>query len=314
LPVYDKPRIYITSLKGRKNPATETIGFSLSFDYRLDDIGVYYRHKDERALEYYFSIARGLQQSTVEGVMLDGLQPSNAYSTTDILLKANEQGLNEYVITPNTLSKIDSIGSLPAAAKEYLKETVVQGYHIIIPEKAVVVDSQAYWAWWKLDPVTGKTQGVLENKLHGAFVEYNIVQREVVVNDTRGFVLGMLAGANSTQMLIMSNILAGNTLDESTVANIETKLQQLACTSCMNPELSVEVALSLSGKISCFELYEIIAHKKKIGLSGPLSFCESYSAGFNCAIKMVLGKLSSESNMDVNDPLSVKTNLSCPSQ
>jgi hypothetical protein len=313
--VYDQPRIYITTLEGNYSDAAKKINYQLSFDYRLDDISAYYLQKDEEALSYYFSIARGLQQATIEGLLLDKLKIGGGYSATEIMLVTAQQGIEKYVITPSRTVDLSLMIDLPPAVQQHLENIVQAGYHAIVPEKAAQIEGKPYWAWWEFDPVTGKTRGVLEAGLHGATTEYITIERKLVINDQRAFVLGMLVGADSTHLLIISHILEGDKLDQSTADDIAQKLQQLACLSCTKKQPGIIDSATVSAKVGCFTLFKTTVSVNRSDIKkpkNPVPFCAAYADGFVCAAKMVFDRLSKNSDLNPQDPDSVKLNLSCP--
>jgi len=312
--VYDQPRIYITTMTGDFDENKKNKRYEITFDYRVDDIGVYSNATHLQAANYFFQMARGLQQATVEGLLVAQLKDSPQVSTPAIMTLANQQNIAIKVLTMAQLDSIESIDQLNSVAKYHITSALNRGYHVVVPEQPVMIDKQLQWAWWQVDPITGKTIGVLGNGLHGAFVEYNITQRETTINGQSGFVLGMLVGANSTHMLMISHMIAGNVIDEQLIASIEAQLQQMACEACP-ADVGIETGLSVSATASlgCFEVFQLTVLDRSTSYEVSFPFCEGFSSGFNCAVKMVLHGIDFSPSVDPEVSVgAINTELFCP--
>ena len=57
-------------------------------------------------------------------------------------------------------------------AKGATKKDLKEGFLIVMPARPVALAGTDHFAWWRLDPATGATLGILENGYHGTATEY----------------------------------------------------------------------------------------------------------------------------------------------
>jgi hypothetical protein len=53
---------------------------------------------------------------------------------------------------------------------------VSAGYMVLVPRKAVLLDGEQHVAWWRVDPASGATIGVMDTGLHGAVDEKALIE------------------------------------------------------------------------------------------------------------------------------------------
>ena len=55
---------------------------------------------------------------------------------------------------------------------ERVTHDVLAGYMVVVPRKAVMIGDQQRVGWWRVDPTSGETVGVMDNGFHAGTVEY----------------------------------------------------------------------------------------------------------------------------------------------
>ncbi len=118
----------------------------------------------EPRFEARAQIAGGVWETLAEGSML---QPGDRKGAMRVLQAASQQKIPLRTIKPG-----DTIGDLPVGgeARLHLQADLVRGYAVLIPEAQPEGYQQT--AWWRIDPVTGETLGMLDDGRGVEYTEY----------------------------------------------------------------------------------------------------------------------------------------------
>ncbi len=291
--VRDTPRILISSLirnQDREGKAKERF----NLDLRYDEVSALPFPGFPSTMSRLFHQGRGLQESRVEGGVLQALTGRKSVTAAELFQKAQASSI--LVLDRKNLRKEGK--GLPEKVTASVTESVEKGKIVIIPVQPVTVSGSKRWGWWEVDPETGMTIGVMDDGLHSSMAEYSISSSRVQLNDKMGFVIGGMTGASSTLFVVSAKILEYGQVTDQMIQEVEQYLKSALC-FCPKAEASVSASagVSVSGKAGCFEKEISIGKKAKAGVSLSVgSFCEAFVAGFRCASGMILAGLKGESS------------------
>ncbi|MGB5132153.1 MAG: hypothetical protein WBO00_06035, partial [Steroidobacteraceae bacterium] len=76
------------------------------------------------------------------------------------------------------------------------------GFMVLVPRQAVMIDDQQRVGWWRVDPASGETIGVMDNGFHAGMVEYKL---KVLIATMTPFILrpGNAERADAIRRLIV---------------------------------------------------------------------------------------------------------------
>ena len=283
--VYATPRIYMQNVLG--SLIGEKLETTTSTDLRLDEVESYPLPGYPSNSGYSFQHARGLRQSALERLVLEQmLADDGVVSTARVMQASVEEGSELLVIDRNNQDQFASNASYTLIDKRFLDETFAKGNVIVVPEKPVEIDGKSTVGWWEIEKTSGRIIGVMESGEHQATAEAAI-NLENPVQGMNGYALGMISGANSTQMLIMAGILANGEITAEHIEEMEEILADIVCTSCP----SASAGFSASAQTDCINYFNV-----NIGVSTPsLPFCDGYGKGFECAVSMIFSNIRGDS-------------------
>jgi len=287
------PRILISSLtrdQDEKGKAKERF----SLDLRLDEVTPLPFPGYPSSLSRLYLKGRGMQESRIEGGVLETLTGRESVTTADIFQRVDSSRI--LVLNRKNFKKDGRF--LPKKVATLVEESVKEGKLAVIPGEPVSLKGKNRWGFWELDPETGRTIGVMDDGLHSSMAEYSISSSRINLNDNMGFVIGGITGASSTLFVISAKILEYGQVTDKMIEEVEQFLKSALC-FCPKAEASVSggAGASLSGSAGCFE--KELASKSvggKIGASVSVgSFCDSFVKGFRCASGAILAGLKGES-------------------
>jgi len=124
---------------------------------------------DELRLAPEALIAAGVWETLVEGSML--VQGDTSLNTSRVFEQAASDGIPTLVV-----QKGDDISGLKmdADAKKHLMADIDRGYVVVVPQNKP--GSLKQTGWWRIDPLTGQTLGLLDDGRGVEITEYMIVQ------------------------------------------------------------------------------------------------------------------------------------------
>ncbi|MEM7083808.1 MAG: hypothetical protein AAF465_13850 [Pseudomonadota bacterium] len=310
--IHSTPRILISSVEtGVDSDADITTDITL--DLRLDEVVALPYEGMPKGVASLFQRARGMQESHLEGSVLERFvaDPSKVITTTRLMDAAQRQGKQLLVLTQKSKEVLSEL-MLPKIVLQRLEATLEEGYQVIIPSSAVQLFGSAHWGWWSVDQTTGAFVGVMESGQHQAMGQYSLTLEKIGVNDAMGFVIGALTGSTATMTLYSAKMIEYGQVTEQLIAEVAAGIERLTCVTCPSFEVVVSpVAASASIGSQCFEEsgYSI---GTGAGVSGSISFCEKYKLGISCAASLMLGTFEVEGNVGVGPNVNLDLGpLSC---
>jgi len=294
VPVWARPRILITSVETASLNADEAESF-VSLDLRIDDVEAYPLPGAPSAGAHLFRMARGLQNSVLEGAVVaraTGITiPVNTANLMQLADEEMEDGL--VVVSPSwPETALAEIEGLPGSCGPLIQDALNRGMDVIIPRHAIRLAGVERWGWWELDPRTGKLTGVMEDGQHQGMAEYKLSLERVGLNDKMGWGIGAIVGATGTLFLISAKMLEYGEVTPAMIAEVKKWAESLLCTSCFSKaEASTSLSTSVNVAGDCFKKG---GPKEEGGVSVQVSFCEQYEAGFKCTSGLLLAGLLGE--------------------
>ena len=302
------PRIIIvgTEITGKEKGAMDA---KVSLDLRLDEIQAYPYPSAPARIVPIFHLARGIQESVIEGRLVSlatGKVP--AANTAQLVGAAQKQGVQLVVINASTRSQLGEIvPGVPATCVQMMDAALARGKEIVVPARAITVEGKPQWGWWEIDPSSGQTIGVMQSGEHQGMAEYSINSEEIGLNDESGQVLGMMMGGITTMGTLSALILKYGSATPELIKELEAFLQQLLCNSCIESagvKASVGAEASAGAGNECYTASGKFGGKVEVGAEIKNGFCEAYGNGFKCASGLILRALKDESLISVKTEIS----------
>jgi hypothetical protein len=284
------PRIVISTIEtiaNRPVDAHATIGL----DLRLDEVQAYPWPGRPARAAYIFQMARGEQESIIEGAVIKTRTKRPAITTAAVMQQAPIQGLRLLSVTPESREELAEAKQMPAAVRAALEQAVATGHHVIFPEAAVTLEGLPRWGWWDLDPLTGALVGVMEGGGHQGTAEYTFELKKAGIDDDKGFALGMTVGAITTVWVLEAALLEYGEITPEVLAIVKEWVENGACNSFCPPK--VEVGVQFEGNVAGDCLKPAKWKKEKMA-KVTVAFCDAYHDGFKCAGGLILSWLKGE--------------------
>lgn len=115
-------------------------------------------------------VAAGVWETQVEGSLLD--PDGSPASTERVFALARDQGIALRTIGPRQQERAKELDLAPDAL-HHLNADLERGYAVIVPER--IPEGLDQTGWWRVDPVTGETLGMLDDGRGVEVTEYMIV-------------------------------------------------------------------------------------------------------------------------------------------
>lgn len=281
------PRVLLTTFEttGNEKGAARS---ETSLDLQLDEVQAYaYPQYPARAARL-FQAGRGIQESVLEGRVLEERTGQTSVVTTAALMReAAAKRVELLAVTPASASELDRARGLPPAARQFIEAALKEGRHVIVPISAVKLAGRDRWGWWAFDPGSGAVTGVMESGQHQAMVEYEIGTEEIGLNPDSGFALGCIVGGTTTQIFVVAKLLEYGEITEELIKEVEKYVEKGACNSACPPKFEAGAFNEANVAGDCFKK----AIGEEIGVRVSLKFCDRYNDGFKCAGGFILAGL-----------------------
>ena len=300
---WSTPRIIIvgTEITGKDKGRMDV---KVSLDLRLDEIQAYPYPAAPSRIVPIFHLARGIQESVIEGRLVSlatGKAP--AANTAQLVGAAQKQGVQLVVINTSTRSRLGELApGVPATCVQMMDAALAKGKEIVVPARAITVEGKPQWGWWEVDPASGQVIGVMESGEHQGMAEYSVNSEEIGLNDESGQVLGMMMGSITTMGTLSALILKYGSATPELIKELEAYVGQLLCNSCIESagvKASVGAEASAGAGNECYTASGKFGGKVEVGAEVKNGFCEAYGKGFKCASGLILRALKDESLISV---------------
>lgn len=166
----DTPRVYVAELSERGGLPR------LSLDLRRDEPRVVVSGF-ERGQLFFAEVLRGVINGTAErqvmGFFGDGDADASAMSTSVIFERADAEKIGS-VLLSRTSSALKAGISNDVRAR--IDESLAKGHLILAPEATIAIGGKPRFAWWQVDPRSGRTIAVTDEGLYQAAAEGVVIR------------------------------------------------------------------------------------------------------------------------------------------
>jgi hypothetical protein len=114
-------------------------------------------------------IEQGVIDTIAETLVLPGNEPH--INTPYLMTCAKQQGISWRTVTEKSSSSWNH-DFLTDKTRSLINQTLSDGWAVIVPEKPVLVAGKPRFGWWRVDPKTGETVGVMDTGFHQDTAEY----------------------------------------------------------------------------------------------------------------------------------------------
>jgi uncharacterized membrane protein len=164
----DGPRVIVSSTHPVQKTATDSVGLAVAIDMVADRVRAVPAPGQAVTAAYSFNLTRGIEEAAIEGIALGAASPGTnspvtpGVDTSAVFAAAAAQGVPTILVSRDNASVVGTL-PLSAEAKARITDTIAAGDFVIIPAAMVDVGGKTTVAWYRVNPVTGETIGVLEN-------------------------------------------------------------------------------------------------------------------------------------------------------
>jgi hypothetical protein len=289
--VYDQPRIFIVSTEAMDGEEART---QISLDLRLDEVRALPYPEVPRTAASLFQRTRGIQESALEGLVVERFTGvAEATTTLNVVGRATQDEVPLWHLSSDNRGELAQIAALSPLEARRIERALDDGYEVILPIEAVTLAGVPRWGWWQVDPATGAFVGVMEGGQHQAMAEILDTYMSYGPNaeEQQGYYMGLLAGAVATHGLIIQGILKYGGLNTDIKQQMANILKQLACSVCPDvgaADYTVELGGALFERESCFEAP--MGFEVGVGPSAnPFeSYCSGFGGGVACSASFLL--------------------------
>lgn len=289
--VYNQPRIFIVSSEAIDGEEART---RMSLDLRLDEVRALPYPEVPRTAAPLFHRTRGIQESALEGLVVERFTGvAEAATTINVVGRVAQAEVPLWHLTAKNKADLSQVESLPPLEVRRIERALDEGYEVILPIEAVTLAGAARWGWWQVDPATGAFVGVMEGGQHQAMAEILDTYMSYGPNaeEQQGYYMGLLAGAVATHGLIIQGILKYGGLNTNIKQQMADILKQLACSVCPDvgaADYTVELGGAFFERESCFEAP--MGFEVGVGPSAnPFeSYCSGFGGGVACSASFLL--------------------------
>lgn len=207
---YISPRLLLTLTK------REGDNFSVKLDLRKNDLRAVPAPGQVAGIDFAFEMARGLMESTLEGVVFSQVTGMQGISVADIFGNLGED-TSLALITANNLQLLETT-ALSATAKARISQAAGAGETVLTPTRMVTIGDLTTVGWLEIDFLNGHTIGVMEDGGHQSIFEYPILPStpaNIVSGAFIGFELGFVQGNIIFIGNFLTEVSAGTTFLEA---------------------------------------------------------------------------------------------------
>lgn len=294
---FDQPRLIIASI------VTEADGHQrIMLDLRRDRQAAVALPGQPRRIVEHYQFGRGVISSSLEGRLVTLAGGTPALTTAGLMRQARMQGIPVRLYSARERSLLDDL-HLPDAVLAQVDQALHAGQIVMLPARLVPFAGQPRWGWWRIDPVSRHTIGVLDSGLHQAVVERTLIETEGVLSDEMAAVIGAISGAADTQFAISAMVLKHGELTAEALAEAKEYMKNLGEALCQ--QLTVEAKAGGSATLAsasvemegCFRYEQSLEIGAEAGGSLTLmdkGWCEAFQRGFTCAAMTILNAYLNE--------------------
>ncbi|MBI5502516.1 MAG: hypothetical protein HY907_19890 [Deltaproteobacteria bacterium] len=297
------PRLLVATVDGGSadRPASATL------DLRLDEVEARPQPGRPEGAARVFQVARGILESSLEGAVLRRALGGVPATTAAVLATAERLGIGTRRLRPADRAALPA--GLPPLVAARVAETLDRGHEAALPERAVPFAGRERWAWWDIDPVSGRFIGVAEDGQHQGMIEVVVTTEEASLNEDYAFAIGMHTGAVGVEFGIAAGMLTWGGVTEEMIDEVEDLVATVACASCAKLELKTELKLELGD--DCWEWNPLEETPLEVGAEISLGFCEAYAEGFQCSTGILIAALRGEPLVELEASGPVALTIGC---
>jgi hypothetical protein len=130
-------------------------------------------------------VRQGVADTVAEMLAL-GSEIGMAENTASVFARLAAEGSRALLIRPRDRAAVDAL-PWPGDEAARVAADVETGYITLVPRKAVLLEDQQRVGWWRVDPVSGETIGVMDNGFHAAGTEDVVTRARAALRVLRAF-------------------------------------------------------------------------------------------------------------------------------
>jgi hypothetical protein len=154
-------------------------------DIVANDVAV---RSGSRENPFLMRLEQGVLDTNAEGFVL--ADASIQENTAALFAQSEQQGIEWVMIRTATQSAWQSM-ELPHDVRVRIERDLAEGYVVLVPKKAMLLQGQPVVGWWRVDPRNGQTLGIGEHGWGNA--TEHIVLQQLVMTVRLGFALFSMA-------------------------------------------------------------------------------------------------------------------------
>jgi hypothetical protein len=150
---------------------------TMSMDIVFNAQRAYQISRSRVRLDAEAALQAGVWESETEGLILPA-DVASVQNTQAVFAAAVEQELPLRVFAPGESGEVFDLLLDDSQTLRAIQRDLDAGYAVVIPES--MPEGFEYVGWWRIDPQTGETLGMIDSGAGGAMVEYLLIVSQSV--------------------------------------------------------------------------------------------------------------------------------------
>ncbi|MBN2053816.1 hypothetical protein JW905_02760, partial [bacterium] len=168
-----------------------------SLDLRRNEIEFFIPSTRPVSWAAHLQLFRGLYECRLEGAVMKSFTGKTGLAAGDVLAAAKKNGVEVRWLSRDDITELGQ-WQLPPAAARAIQRSLSLGFWVCAPRAPVEVAGADRYAWFELNPNTGRLDSVFDNGRHQGMIEDAALKYVlgVVMGDAMGYYLSMEVGFN----------------------------------------------------------------------------------------------------------------------
>jgi hypothetical protein len=126
---------------------------------------------------FLMRLEQGVLDTNAEAFVLARAEAAEIHeNTAEIFAQSERQGIEWLIIRSLNQSAWQNV-ELPRDVRVRIERDLAEGYAVLVPERAILLEGRPVVGWWRVDPRNGQTLGLGENGWGTEYVEWLITIR-----------------------------------------------------------------------------------------------------------------------------------------
>lgn len=128
---------------------------------------------------FLIRLEQGILETNAEALLI-GMFGETSESIAEVFTKANALNINLLIIKDKFDPELNNL-HYPNDLKTRIEMTLNEKDVVVIPQKAITINTKKIIGFWRINPTTGHSVGISRNGRGGTYAEYNILLNKIAL-------------------------------------------------------------------------------------------------------------------------------------